>query len=226
MTRRSASLSARLISSCSGHPAGREPARSLKPWRFFLIVNRQARNAPQSSEFQVELPLQGRCPDCYKPPPMRATIPQRVLAMIMVTVFLASQVWATCGGGGGGGMGGMSGGSQQVYTVPWKLIKPGDAVKEGLIVYWFPMSDMEFQKSSLRESRILQLYSEQCVTMGVVDARNAVGQKYVPDGRVPTAVIAQASDGVAVGRLENKDGKLRVGDLEKLVESEMKKRES
>jgi tetratricopeptide (TPR) repeat protein len=157
---------------------------------------------------------------------MKPTIPQRFLAMVMVTVFLASQVWATCGGGGGGGMGGMSGGSQQVYTVPWKLIKPGEAVKEGLIIYWFPMSDMEFQNSSLRESRILQLYSEQCVTMGVVDARNAIGQKYVPDGRVPTAVLAQASDGAVVGRLENKDGKLRVGDLEKLLESEMKKRES
>lgn len=123
-------------------------------------------------------------------------------------------------------MGGMSGGSQEVYTVPWKLIKPGDTVKDGLIVYWFPVSDVEFQRSSLRESRTLQLYSQQCVTMGVVDASNAIGQKYVPDGKLPTAVIAQASDGTVVGRLENKDGKLKVGDLEKLLASEMKKRES
>lgn len=121
-------------------------------------------------------------------------------------------------------MGGMSGGSsQQVYTVPWRLIKAADEVKDGLVVYWFPASDVEFQKSSLRESRTLQLYAQQCVTMGVVDARNAIGQKYVPDGKLPTAVIAQASDGTVVGRLENKDGKLKVGDLEKLLDGEMKK---
>jgi len=48
----------------------------------------------------------------------------------------------------------------------------------------------------------------------------------VPDGKLPIAVIAQASDGTVVGRLENKDGKLKVGDLEKLLESEMKKREA
>jgi len=124
-------------------------------------------------------------------------------------------------------MGGMSGGSsQEVYTVPWKLIKAADEVKDGLVVYWFPSSNVEFEKSSLRESRTLQLYSQQCVTMGVVDASNAIGHKYVPDGKLPIAVIAQASDGTVVGRLENKDGKLKVGDLEKLLESEMKKREA
>ena len=147
----------------------------------------------------------------------------------MIYVLLAPQVWATCGGGGGGGMGGMGGGggsSSQTYQVPWRLVKPEEPPKEGLVVYWFPISDKEFQNSSLRESRTLQLYSGQCVTMGVVDARNAIGQKYVPDGKLPTAVLVQVSDGTVVGKLENKNGKLAVGDLEKIVESEMKKRES
>ena len=65
----------------------------------------------------------------------------RVLALVMIYVFLAPQVWATCGGGGGGGMGGMGGGgmsSSQTYQVPWKLVKPEEPVKEGLAVYWFP----------------------------------------------------------------------------------------
>src|SRR5215467_10361453 len=153
----------------------------------------------------------------------------RVLALVMIYVFLASQVWATCGGGGGGGMGGMGGGagsSSQTYQVPWKLLTPAEAPKEGLVVYWFPTGDKEVQNSSLRESRTLQLYSQQCVTMGIVDARNAIGQKYVPDGKLPTAVLVQVSDGSVVGKLENKNGKLAVGDLEKIVESEMKKRES
>ena len=39
------------------------------------------------------------------------------------------------------------------------------------------------------------------------------------------AVLVQA-DGTVVTKLENTNGKLKVGDLEKLVESEMKKRES
>ncbi|MFI5106978.1 MAG: tetratricopeptide repeat protein, partial [Terriglobales bacterium] len=82
------------------------------------------------------------------------------------------------------------------------------------------------KNSSLLESRTLQLYSQQCVTMGVVDARTSLGQRYVPDGKLPVAVLAQA-DGTVVGKLEaNKEGKLKVGDLEKLLDSEMKKREN
>ncbi len=153
----------------------------------------------------------------------------RVLAVVMIYVLLVPQSWATCGGGGGGGMGGMGGGSSantQTYQVPWRLIKPEEPVKEGLAVYWFPTGADEVQKSSLRESRTLQLYSQQCVTMGIVDARTSIGQKYVPDGKLPTAVLVQVSDGSVVSKLENKNGRLNVGDLEKLVESEMKKRES
>ena len=52
----------------------------------------------------------------------------------MVLLLLPAPDWATCGGGGGGGMGGMrSGGapgmgSEQVYQVPWKILKPEDAL--------------------------------------------------------------------------------------------------
>ncbi len=117
------------------------------------------------------------------------------------------------------------GSSQQTYQVPWKLITPQEPVKEGLAVYWFPTGKQEVERSSLRESRTLQLYSQQCVTMGIVDVQSTLGQKYVPDGKLPVAVLVQA-DGTVVTKLENQNGKLKVGDLEKLVESEMKKRES
>ncbi|HEV1993798.1 MAG TPA: hypothetical protein VGR03_05670, partial [Candidatus Acidoferrum sp.] len=53
----------------------------------------------------------------------------RSLAVLLSLILLPAPDWATCGGGGGGGMGGMGGGGtsdQKVYTVPWKLIKPGD----------------------------------------------------------------------------------------------------
>jgi len=97
------------------------------------------------------------------------------------------------------------GSSQQTYQVPWKLITPQEPVKEGLAVYWFPTGKAEVDKSSLRESRTLQLYSQQCVTMGIVDPQTALGQKYVPDGKLPVAVLVQA-DGTVVNKLENKDG--------------------
>src|SRR5258708_23775743 len=156
----------------------------------------------------------------------------RVLSLGMVFIFLVPQSWAACGGGGGGGLGGMGGGagsgggmSQQTYQVPWKVIKPDDSpVKDGLVVYWFPLSAEELQKSSLRESRTLQLYSQQCVTMGIVDVRTPIGQKFVPDGKLPVAVLAQP-DGTVVNKVENKNGKLNVSDLEKLLENEMKQRE-
>jgi tetratricopeptide (TPR) repeat protein len=159
---------------------------------------------------------------------MKRPLIQRVLSVVLIYVVLAPQSWATCGGGGGGGMGGMGGGSAsaQTYTVPWKFVKPEESPKEGLVVYWFPTGEKELQNSSLRESRTLQLYSQQCVTMAFTDARNTIGQKYVPDGNLPAAVLVQVSDGTVVGKLENKNGKLAVGDLEKIVESEMKKRES
>jgi tetratricopeptide (TPR) repeat protein len=159
---------------------------------------------------------------------MKRSLIQRVLSVVMIYVLLAPQSWATCGGGGGGGMGGMGGGmsTQQTYQVPWKVIKPEEPPKQGLVVYWFPNDEKELQNSSLRESRTLQLYAQQCVTMGIVDSNNSIGKKYVPDGKVPTAVLVQTSDGAVMGKLENKNGKLAVGDLEKIVESEMKKRES
>jgi tetratricopeptide (TPR) repeat protein len=157
---------------------------------------------------------------------MKTPLIQRVVCLLMIYVLLVPQSWATCGGGGGGGMGGMGGGaSAQTYQVPWKLIKPEEPVKEGLAVYWFPTGKEEVEKSSLRESRTLQLYAQQCVTMGIVDVNSPIGAKYVPDGQLPVAVLIQA-DGTVVNRVENKKGKLAVGDLEKLVESEMKKRES
>lgn len=158
---------------------------------------------------------------------MNPTTPQRLLSLFMIAVFFGSQVWATCGGGGGGGMGGMSGGggSSQIYYVPWKMITAEDAaVKDGLTVYWFPASNDELKRSSLLESRTLQLYSQQCVNMRLADAGTSWGKKFSVTA-VPVALISEP-DGTVVSRLENTNGKLKVGDLEKLVDGVMKKREA
>jgi tetratricopeptide (TPR) repeat protein len=150
----------------------------------------------------------------------------------MVLLLLPAPDWATCGGGGGGGTGGMGTGGgrgafgdDQVYQVPWKLVKPEDApIAGGLVVYWFPSSVDEFQRSSLRNSRSLSLFASQCVTMGIADASTTLGQKFASGEKLPVVVLAK-SDGTVINKLQNTKGYLKVEQVEKLVESEMKQRE-
>ena len=157
----------------------------------------------------------------------------RLTAIFAVFLLLPAPDWATCGGGGGGGMGGMRApgagggmGDEQVYQVPWKLLKPGDALAAGgLVVYWFPSSATEFQKSSLRNSRSLSMYATQCVTMGVADASTALGQKFLTTGdKLPVVVFAEA-DGAVINKLQNDNGYLKVERVEKLVDTEIHQRE-
>src|SRR3954466_986658 len=98
----------------------------------------------------------------------------RPLALLLISLFAASPVWATCGGGGGGGVGGMSGGgpAPKVYYVPWKARAPKDPPAAGLVLYWFPASNDETKKSSMLESRVLSLYASQCVSMELADYRS------------------------------------------------------
>ena len=159
---------------------------------------------------------------------------QRVVSVVLMISLLASQGWATCGGGGGGGMGGMSRGAdmsgnqpnQQTYPVPWKIVQPTDPPpKDGLAVYWLPSSQAELEKSSLRFSQLLSDYATQCVTLGIVSQRTPLGQKLAGDDKLPVAVLAEP-DGTTVGKVENKNGFLYVEQVEKLLQSEMKRRDS
>ncbi len=157
------------------------------------------------------------------------TFSSRIVAVLLVVLLVApAPMSATCGGGGGGGMGGMQSGpgaSEQVYQVPWKLVNPGDVpVAGGLTIYWFPSSPEEFQKSSLRLSRTLSLYASQCVTMGVADAGTALGAKFLTNEKLPVVVLAKA-DGTVIEKVQNNSGFLKVDQVEKLIESEMRQRE-
>jgi tetratricopeptide (TPR) repeat protein len=152
----------------------------------------------------------------------------RLLSLLLVTLFALSPAFATCGGGGGGGGGGMSSGSSaspQVYYVPWKIREAKDPPAAGLVLYWFPSTKDELKKSSLRESRALSLYASQCVSMELADYRTPEGQKLVGDSKPPVAVLA-TPEGAPVGKAENAGGILKVAQVEKLVETEVKQRES
>jgi len=162
---------------------------------------------------------------------MKTTI-SRTIASLLMMLFTLSPAWATCGGGGGGGTGGMGGGGGRnsgpevpVYNVPWKPWEAKTAPAKGLVLYWFPASTDEWKKSSLRASRILTLYSAQCVSMTVADARAPEMQKVLGDSKLPVAVLA-AADGSVINKVENTAGKLKVEIVEKTVDSEMKQRES
>lgn len=165
---------------------------------------------------------------------MKSLLARAVAILLIAVVSTPAELWATCGGGGGGGMGGMSGPgmggggmqAEQVYNVPWRVRTPeAPAVTAGLILYWFPSSVVEVQKSSLRISRVLSLYAAQCVSMEIADAATPLGQKLVGSDKLPVAVLA-TPDGTSVAKIQNQDGFLRVGSVEKLVDGEMKQRES
>src|SRR5215203_3875301 len=155
----------------------------------------------------------------------------RALATILIVLFSMSPVWATCGGGGGGGAGGATGGNNGagpapvVYKVPWKMWEARAVPNKGLVLYWFPVSNDELKKSSLLTSRILTLYSAQCVTMTVADAKMPELQPIIGDSALPVAVLANV-DGSPIKKIENTAGKLKVEQIEKSLEAEMKQREA
>ncbi len=158
------------------------------------------------------------------------------VSIVLVMVFIFSPVWATCGGGGGGGGGGTSGSSGNgngsetnpvVYHVPWKnpRIDKSAPATSGLVLYWFPATKEEVLKSSLRESRSLSLYAGQCVSMELADEKTPNAENLIGDSKLPVAVLA-TPDGTLVSKVENTGGKLKVIDIEKLVGSEIKQRET
>jgi tetratricopeptide (TPR) repeat protein len=155
----------------------------------------------------------------------------RSIAVALLALFFVQTSFATCGGGGGGGGGGMSNGSgggssAPVYIVPWKIRKPDDmSPRAGLILYWFPASEGEIRNSSLRQSRMLSLYASQCVSMELADGRVPNADKLLGDSKLPVAVLAKP-DGTPVSKLDNKDGKLKVTEVEKLLDTEMKQRKT
>src|SRR5258708_9813573 len=155
----------------------------------------------------------------------------RSIAVALLALFFIQTSFATCGGGGGGGVGGMSnnggaGGLKgAVEVVRWKVRKAKDPRAMGLVLYWFPASNNEVNNSSLRQSRALSLYASQCVSMELADTHIQNADKLVGDSKLPVAVLA-TPDGTPVNKIDNTNGKLKVSDVEKVVEGEMKQRES
>ena len=151
----------------------------------------------------------------------------RASVSAVMTLSLVGQLGATCGGGGGGGNGGMgSGGSSgEAYEVPWRIFDAKQPLPaHGLLLYWFPATASEVQKSSLRTSRDLALYASQDITMVIADGGAPVVQTLTAPVKLPLAVLADAG-GTIIGRVDGKDGKLRASAVENLVGNEMHRRD-
>lgn len=155
----------------------------------------------------------------------------RLLATLLITLFALSPAWATCGGGGGGGTGGVAGGNSgagpapTVYNVPWQVWEARNAPQKGLVLFWFPANNNEVKQSPLRTSRVLTLYSAQCVTMRVGDAGLPELRSYIGDSALPVAVLAN-HDGTTIKKVDSANGKLKIAEVEKAVDGEMKQRET
>lgn len=160
---------------------------------------------------------------------MRKTI---VLASLLVFVF--GDAYATCGGGGGGGMGGMvprggfTEGSQgrdqgrpNAYVVPWKVLKDGEPpLNTPLVLYWFPATQDEMQQGELVASRLLTLFSAQCVGMQLVrpDDKTTIARWGVAN-RLPVALLASGDKPIA--RVDANNGVLRASEVENMVHHEL-----
>src|SRR3954466_7431886 len=153
----------------------------------------------------------------------------RSITVVLLDLFFPPSSVATCVGGGRGGGGGVAnngggggGNNPPVYNVPW-LPKPA-AQPGGLVLYWFPASNAELANSSLLHSRQLSIFSGQCVAMQLADTKVANADKLIGESKLPVAVLAK-SDGTPINKVENTNGKLKVADVEKLVDTELKQRE-
>lgn len=123
----------------------------------------------------------------------------------------------------------MSGGTAErpeVYQVPWKILKPGEAAPaEGLVLHWFPVSGDEVKDSTLRTSRDLTLWSANGIAMLMADVTMPIAQQLKAVPRVSQAILADPAGNV-IGRVQADKGLIKAKDVEKVVREELKKRET
>jgi tetratricopeptide (TPR) repeat protein len=156
---------------------------------------------------------------------------RRSFSLLTLATLTTMPVAATCGGGGGGGMGGVQGsaaGKPTTYQVPWSLLRAGEkpAATARLVLYWFPASPTEARSSDLQSSRVLALATARCVATEIVPPDNSeLYGRYLTSAKPPVALLATA-DGKEVGRAPAPGQTLTARLVEKVLDDEMKRRES
>jgi tetratricopeptide (TPR) repeat protein len=161
----------------------------------------------------------------------------RILALVTLFLFVFGDAYATCGGGGGGGMGGVTRGgfgpvtaqqndaAPRAYIVPWRILNAGDTpLTTPIVLDWFPATPDGMNTSELVSSRMLTLYSAQCIGMQLVrpEDKETIA-RWNLTGKLPVALLV--SDGKEVARVEADKGVLRLSDVENMVHHELYLRE-
>ena len=156
----------------------------------------------------------------------RVAGPMSVLVLMFMVVV---DVLATCGGGGGGGTGGMGGGAHGAKSSTRcrgrssRRATPRARRSGRLLVPGVGERAQELEPAQLANAGPLRA--------AVRDdrrrrrARRRSGRSSPADEKLPVAVLAQ-SDGKIIGKAQGEDGKLKVDQVEKLLEAEMKQREA
>src|SRR5687768_13634453 len=149
-------------------------------------------------------------------------------AVVITALALTFSARATCGGGGGGGTGGMmpnNGTAPKAYVVPWK-VADGNAATAALTLYWAPAAAADVKGSDLVSSRTLTLASAQCIGMMIIHPEDTATQaKWEVTGKVPMAFLA-GPDGKQIAKIDGNNGKLRLSDVEGMLNRELKAREA
>jgi tetratricopeptide (TPR) repeat protein len=163
---------------------------------------------------------------------------RRLLAVGTIFLFTFADAYGTCGGGGGGGMGGVTRGGfgpassqrtdapPRAYVVPWRVLNAGDAPPTApVVLYWFPATPDEMNTGELVTSRVLTLYSAQCIGMQLVrpDDRATI-ERWNVAGKLPVALLA--GDGKEVARVDSEKRNLQLSDVENMVHHELYLRET
>jgi tetratricopeptide (TPR) repeat protein len=159
---------------------------------------------------------------------MRPNLLRLVVVATALAFLVSPAAYATCGGGGGGGTGGMMPGAApaKAYVVPWTVLGAPDApaTPKPLAVYWAPATVAEVKGSDLVSSRVLTLASAQCVGMFLVHPEDTASQaKWEVAGKVPAALLV--SDAKVIARVDGANGKLKLSDVEKMLNRELNARE-
>jgi len=152
-----------------------------------------------------------------------------VLAAVAVLLLAVPVAHATCGGGGGGGMGGaMPGGMGQqmpqprAYLVPWRVVNPAEAQPASpMSLVWIPSGREDMD---LRDSRMLTLYSAQCIGMQLVRPDDQVSlTKLDAVGKAPAALLLV--DDKVVAHVDAENGHLKLGKVEGMIRDAVNERE-
>lgn len=166
---------------------------------------------------------------------------RKILLAVTVLALITSarSLRATCGGGGGGGMGGtmprnsmssMNGTNSQpqpqAYVVPWKTVAANDKpLSTPIVVMWFPAEADEIDQSELNVSRMLTLYSAQCVGLQLVKPDDAATiAKF--DVVTKRPIVLLVADGKVKDHVGPTGRAITVSSVENMIHHELYQRET